>query len=111
MADAGAKDQPITLQRKTRTPDGGGGFIDDWADFATTPDVWANVIAKAGREGLDEGRTNATFTVLFTIYNRSDVTELDRIVWQGVTYNIRGIRREGEQALDLVIEAERGVAS
>ena len=109
MANSGKKNQPITFQRKTQTPDGSGGSTTSWANFTETPEVWADVIAKAGREGDDEGRVNARFTVLFRIYNRSDVTELDRILWEGVNYNIRGIRREGVEALDLVIEAERGI--
>lgn len=107
---AGAKDQPITLQRKTLTEDGAGGQTETWADFEDTPNVWARVYAKSGREGIDEGRVNATFVVQFTIYNRSDILDVDRIVWQGITYNIRGIRGDGERSLDLVIEAERGVA-
>jgi len=111
MADAGAMDQIITLQRKTATADGGGGVTEAWADFAEDANPWANVKAKSGREGLTEGRTTATFVVEFTIYNRADVTELDRIVWQGVTYNIRGIRAEGGRKLHLVIDAERGVNS
>lgn len=106
---AGNLDQPITLQRFTRTADGGGGFTEAWANFATDPSPWANVKAKAGREVLVEGQTAATFVVVFTIYNRSDVTELDRILWNGVAYNIRGILREGERDLMLKIEAERGV--
>lgn len=107
---AGAKDQQITLQRFTRTPDGGGGFTEAWANYATDAIPWANVKAKGGREGLTEGRTTATFVVVFTIYNRADVTELDRIIWNGVAYNIRGILREGGRNLDLMIEAERGVS-
>ena len=43
---------------------------------------------------------------IFKIYNRSDVKEADRIVWNGENYNIRGIRREGEQRLYLLIDAE-----
>jgi SPP1 family predicted phage head-tail adaptor len=111
MAKAGSMDEQITLQRFARVSDGGGGYTETWADFTTDATVWAAVTAKAGREGMDEGRTNATFVVLFEVYNRADVTELDRIMWGGVPYNIRGIRREGGRALRLVIEAERGVAS
>lgn len=106
----GAMDQQITLQRLTFTPDGAGGQTEAWADYATNPTVFAHVIAKAGRESQQEGRMTATFTVLFTIYNRRDIDPRDRIVWQGVTYNIRGIRDEGGRSLRLVIEAERGVA-
>ena len=106
---AGTLDQQITLQRFTRTPDGGGGFTEAWADFVTDATPWANVKAKGGREGMTEGRTTATFVVVFTIYNRADVTELDRIMWGGIAYNIRGILREGGRQLMLKIEAERGV--
>ena len=106
----GKLDQIITLERKTRTATGTGGFTETWAEIAS---VWANVRAKAGRESLDEGRTNATFISLFTIYNTSSLSlsEVDRIIWQGERYNIRGVRREGSRAIWLVIEAERGVAS
>lgn len=107
---AGAKDQQITLQRATPTPDGAGGTTQAWANIATDATVWAAVRAKAGREGLDEGRMTATFVTLFTIYNRDDLSELGRIIWNGENYNIRSLRREGGRNIDLVIEAERGVA-
>lgn len=104
-------DQRITLQSQTRTADGHGGFVTGFADYSTNPNVWAHVRAKAGREATAEGRMTASFTVLFTIYNRSDIDPRDRILWNGEAYNIRGLRREGGRRLMLVIEAERGVAS
>lgn len=107
----GKMDQRVTLQRLARTSDGIGGTTDAWTDYPKNATVWANVIAKAGREGMTDGRMVNSFTVLFTIYNRSDIDPRDRIVWQGVNYNIRGLRLEGERRLRLVIEAERGVAS
>lgn len=108
---AGKMDKRITLQRRAETPDGGGGVALAWANFAINACPWAEVVAKSGRESMQEGRVAAQFTVLFKIYNRDDVAETDRIVWNGDIYNIRGIRREGERKLRLVIEAERGVAS
>ena len=111
MTGAGQMDQRITLQRIVEVSDGAGGVTRAWADFHSVPCVWAHVRAKAGREVLNEGRVNATYVVVFTIYNRSDLTEMDRIVWNEQPYNIRGIRREGSRALRLTIEAERGVAS
>ena len=53
--------------------------------------------AKAGGENLNEGRINAAYTVAFTIYNRADLSEKDRIIWQGETYNIRTITRLGDR--------------
>lgn len=105
----GKMDQRVTLQRLVKTPDGGGGYRESWADFSANAQPWANVTAKAGRESMTEGRVTAQFTVLFEVYNRADVTETDRVVWNGAVYNIRGIRREGARAKRLVIEAERGV--
>lgn len=107
----GRMDQKITLQRRVETADGAGGVKVSWQDFAENPCLWAEVIAKAGRESMMDGRPTATFTVLFTIWNRGDIVETDRILWQGATYNIRGIRRESTRAGRLVIEAERGVAT
>ena len=106
----GRMDQRITLQRAVVTQDGLGGQTQAWVNFADNACPWAAVKAKAGNESMIEGRTAATFVVLFTIYNRRDITPLDRIVWQDVAYNIRGIRDEGGRDLHLVIEAERGVA-
>lgn len=107
----GHLDQTITLQRLVRTPDGVGGTLDSWQDYATNATVWAKVMAKAGRENMNDGRMVASYVVLFEIWNRQDINERDRIVWQGVTYNIRGLRQEGGRRPRLVIEAERGVAS
>jgi SPP1 family predicted phage head-tail adaptor len=109
-ATIGQMDQRITLQRRVATADGGGGETYAWADLPHNATVWAHVVAKAGRESLTEGRVSASFTVLFHIHNRRDVDVRDRIVWQGVTYNIRGIRDEGGRSLRLTLEAERGVA-
>lgn len=106
---AGRMDQPITIERKTRVADGMGGFTETWV-----PDVhfiWAAAKAKTGREGRDEGRTNATFVVTFTIYTLADLSELDRVIWNGERYNIRGLLRQGDRVLTTAFEAERGVAS
>jgi SPP1 family predicted phage head-tail adaptor len=107
----GRMDQRITLQRATETPDGFGGTVRGWANLTANPSPWAAVVAKAGRESMAEGRRSATYIVLFTIYNRNDLSEIDRILWNGEAYNIRNIRREGGRKLHLVIEAERGVAN
>lgn len=107
----GKLDQRIILQRQTEAPDGGGGLVRTWGNVANNAYPWAMVRAKSGKEGLDEGRTNATFVVVFTIYNRSDLSEKDRVIWNGETYNIRGILRMSGRKLYLQIEAERGVAS
>lgn len=110
MIGAGAMDQRVTLQRRTEAADGFGGLTRTWANVATDPTVWAAVAFRVARESLTEGRVNASQQALFTIYNRSDIDETCRILWNNETWNIRGLRREGARALRLMIEAERGVA-
>jgi len=112
MTGAGAMDQPISIERKTSVSDGAGGSLDTWAAIANGQ-VWAAVrAAKATSfdETLDNGRINAGYKVSFTIYTIADLTEVDRIVWNGETYNIRGILRSGNP-LTVQVDAERGVAS
>ena len=106
----GRMDQRVTFQRFATLADGGGGVTRAWADLTTNATVWAAVKSRATREATNEGRVNAAYTVEFTIYNRSDLSEIDRLKWNGELYNIRGIRRTGTRDLRLVIEAERGVA-
>jgi len=100
-------DQPIQIQRKVVTSDGAGGQSETWA---TVYSVWAAVRAKSAREGLDQGRMNATYVVAFTIYTIADLTEADRILWNDETYNIRGILRSGSPQT-VQVEGERGVAT
>lgn len=104
----GKLDQIITIQRKSRTPNLSGGFVETWADLRS---AWASVKTKAGREVIEAGRVNAAATTQFMIYTPSDLSEQDRIIWQGIPYNIRTIMRMGSRVLYTVIDAERGVAS
>ena len=107
---AGAMDQRITFRRKTATPDGGGGVTEAWGNVPTDATVWASVSFKGAREGQDDGRMNATQMTTFEVYGRSDLTELDGLIWEGDFYNIRVIRRYGSRKLRMWVDAERGVA-
>ena len=110
MTEIGQADQRVTFQRATDAADGVGGTTQTWANFAATPTVWAKVTPRVGREAMEEGRMNAALLATFTVRYRSDVTELDRIVWRGEAWNIRRIMRKSGRNLWLEIDAERGVA-
>jgi len=105
----GKLDQRITLQSKTLTPDGGGGSTEAWGNLAADPTVWAAVKPMTGSEIMREGGDVAVAMYRFIIRNRSDLDERFRIVWEGSSYNIRQVQREGGRALYLTIIAERGV--
>lgn len=106
----GKMDEQVTFQRKTATPDGGGGVTEAWANFASNATVWAAVKTRVGREVMVEGRMTAQSPTTFTIYHRDDVSELDRILWRGEAYQIRNVIRHGGRKLFLEIDAERGAA-
>lgn len=106
----GRMNQRIRLQAQVETADGAGGVTVAWADLPVNPVVWAEVTPKAGREQVVENRVVASFVATFTIWNRFDLTERHRIIWNNEVWNIRGILRAGMQTLRLKIEAERGVA-
>lgn len=107
----GSLDQRITFERMAATSDGMGGHVQSWSAIVTTPTVWASARPVRGNETVSEGGTAATGTWLFEIRYRSDISETDRIVWRGETYNIRNVKRTSQRELNIVIEAERGVAS
>lgn len=111
MVNSGDLDQRITFQAKISTPDGAGGSTTSWADIAVTPTVWAQVIPLMGREGAQEGGDAATANYKFTIRHRTDISEIDGIIWNGSNYNIRRVERVSGRELFLVVIAERGVSN
>lgn len=111
MADKiGRMDQRISFERSFGTANGLGGFTPTWGEAPAPSSVWAHVQPRGGREGVVADGVKAAQSYLFTIRNRTDITEADRIVWDGYPYNIRRIERQGARAMYLTIEAERGVA-
>ncbi len=106
----GKADQRITFQRFAATADGIGGTTQAWANLASVPTVWAKVTPRIGNERMEDGRMNASATATFAVRYRSDITELDRIVWRGECWNIRRVMRKSGANLWLEIDAERGVA-
>lgn len=108
MDRLGAMDERIQLQAETATVDGIGGVTKAWVTFAS---VWAKVTPQRGQEAMQEGRMAASEAVKFMVYSRNDVTELTRIVWRGVNYNVRNVQSGSHRDLTMVVVAERGVAS
>lgn len=109
MFETGRMTQRITLQANTPTADGAGGLVASWADFASVPEVWAEVTPIRGTSGVQDGAYNATGIWRFRIRNRDDVSELDRLVWRGDVYAIVRVERGGPRPLYLDIIGERGV--
>lgn len=101
----------VTLQSPVPAPDGAGGTVRAWEDLAEYPTVSAAVVHQGYAEGIVADRMSATASELFVIRHRSDLDERMRILWQGIPYNIRSVRRARGRRRFLEIVAERGVAS
>lgn len=80
---------PITIQRATKTPNGSGGFTTSWATLLSAR---AHVENKSGQERLHADRVEAVRSVLFVWrYSATQPREGDRVVFRGLSHNIRFI--------------------
>lgn len=108
---SGSKTELVTIERETRSPDGGGGASVAWVALGQ---VWAEAkFARAG-EKKDRGAVRET-TVYKFICLTEDVEALgiratDRIVWDGEHYNIRERPRRLQRSAETELVAESGVA-
>ena len=100
----------MSLSRRTRTPDGSGGFRSSSDEYAR---VRASVRPLYGSERFTSDRLEAQAGYLVTIRNRPDVREEDTLRWhqQDRSLNIRFVRRQSARSLYLELETDMGVAS
>jgi SPP1 family predicted phage head-tail adaptor len=107
MIAAGTVDRRLTILRQTKT----GVDAANAAVYAETPlrTVWAAKVPVSGGETFDSATHQrfATSIVTFRTYFMSDLTERDRLLCEGVYYDVKRIaeigRREG---LEITAEAQ-----
>lgn len=109
MSGAGARCQPVALQRLTRTPDGAGGATEAWADVAT---IWCDVKPLRASEQERQGAVRALSVYQFsadamTVAAHSTTTA-DRLAWSGRVFNIRELRTPKSSVPDIDLIAETG---
>lgn len=81
----------ITIQRKSRTGDGLGGFVETWADLA---EVWAMWSPLSGSEQMRAMRTSPEQRIKAVIRWRGDAsgapyyTPADRVIYRGRTHGV-----------------------
>lgn len=75
-----------SLQRITKTPDGGGGYTSTWTPYAT---VRVYFEQQSGRERISADRIDAITRNRVYMRFRTDVREADRVVIGTRAYNIR----------------------
>ena len=96
--EAGKLDRRITIERATTVTDAFGAEIATWSPVAT---VWAAYQPVSDGERLRAAEVGASLTARFTIRWGHDVTVEDRIVFDGRTFEVVGVkeigRREGQE--------------
>lgn len=92
---AGAMDRLIVIERDQGSADSFGQKTPNWQELAT---VWAKRTPIADGERWRGGEIAAQITHRFLIYWSGDVsgvTPKDRIVSEGMTYDIAGVKERG----------------
>lgn|SRR5574337_65813 len=96
--NAGKMDRRITLQRKSEAQDSFGEAIGTWTDIAT---VWAEVAPLTGKERWAAQQVKAEADTLFRIHYLPGLTPLDRVLYNGKTYDVYSVieigRRKGHE--------------
>ena len=82
--NAGKLRTPIKLERKTTTPDGAGGFVTTWQEYANTK---AYVKALSGMERFVSERVESQVKYTAVIRFR-DIKASDRVIIDHEAYNI-----------------------
>jgi SPP1 family predicted phage head-tail adaptor len=103
--DPGKLDRRITLQSRTTAANAYNEPIETWATLAT---VWASIdypLTGSG-ETFQDAINQAATNITFTIRHRDDVGFVERISYNGDTYDIERISETGRND-HLQIQAKR----
>lgn len=79
---------PCTISRKASAPDGAGGQTDTWADLPSPPLCRVYPVMRTAQEGEGEGRIESVVRWMIALPVGQDVTAKDRIVANGVIYEV-----------------------
>lgn len=100
---------PVVVERPTYTPDDMGGQVTVWTQVAS---FFAAIENDSGSEPYGDGstgRVRTAQTYKFTTWWRSDILQTDRLVYDGIKWNIRRINNLSLRNKFLQIVAEAGV--
>lgn len=96
-------DRRVTVQQRVLTRDTYGSEIESWTERCV---VWGQRLDTTGREYFTAAERRAEGTAKFRLRYRDDLEVTDRLVCEGVTYDIQNIaelgRREGLEIVAVV---------
>ena len=101
---AGKLDRRVTIERAALTTNDFGEVVEAWQCVAT---VWAQQRPNRGGERFAAQQTVGGKVLTFHIRYRSDLTTRDRLIYDGLTYNILDIREIGRRVVSEIDAAAR----
>jgi len=99
----GSLNQRALLLANTLTPDGGGGFSDDWEAFAS---VWVAVEPIGGSDAFGPDRLEARVRHKLTLRRRTDMAAGQRAQIGARLFRIHTVIDEGPQAALMTLLCE-----
>lgn len=107
MINAGELNRRVTIEMRTASRDAAGGEVVTWS---TRADVWARKRDITGRDRLRADQKVVEASAAFLIRWRTDIASTDRLVCDGVAYDIQHMAEIGVRE-GLEIMAKRPDAS
>lgn len=106
-----ANENAATIERKTLTPDGGGGFTEAWNTLYSG--IKCAMIPMSGSEIYDAHRLNYEAThICYAIFGDApDVKSDDRILFDGRVFDIKDPQNIAEADAAFAIKCMEGVGS
>lgn len=92
---AGSLDRTITIQRATTTIDDFGTPIETWANLVT---LRAQQVQTSTEEYIRNHGASDETVIVFRTWWRDCITNANRIVYAGETYNIKETKEIGRRA-------------
>ena len=107
VLNAGNLSRRIQIQRATSTPDGYGNWVQEWADFGVPIFARRRDVSDAERVSAAawDNRLVARFIIRATAFGRS-IARYDRLVHDGITFEIDGIKEVPDNRAFLEITAK-----
>jgi SPP1 family predicted phage head-tail adaptor len=96
-------DRRASLQARTLTPDGGGGFTERWETFAV---VWVKIAPASAADTFGPDALEARARHRVTLRRRSDLAAGQRLAVDARTFKIHGVLDEGPRAAFVTLLCE-----
>ena len=98
----------VDVQAPTEAVDGFGGYTTTWA---AKTNLWCKYEERSGDNALENGKITTFTGVIFTTFYRADIYTTDRILLDGLYYNISRVDNLDRANIYLKIYCESGVVT